>query len=859
MDKINDVIRSGFIISNLLTNRPIEIANPHPGSGGSVNVQLSLEEERTNMELEEERNMEVFVTNTKVVYGKRFVLGKLLGSGAHAEAYSVNDQVTGKTYVLKCTTSSDPINYIGDFNYAEVFRYTAIGSSGLIKYHGTTLTGDKCGVILMEYCEGGDLNRYLPRKSSAKDASVVPGPGNTVRQEAAKIVNENFINLLYAVALLERRGYQNLDIKPDNIFLRKNSKDGSLVCCIGDFGLMVNLDIAKVGGGTEKYCPPEVVAIRSSSLEGRDSYALALTMLCVLHGKCAEVVYDADVHNNTIEEALEIASAHGANPIIAEILRTMCAFNVKERLGASRVVEFLKSRENRERKKREEKSPTNSEPTILKPTNLSSIEQKLKDIIDNADEGLYNAMMEFRRAREVEEREEIEKEKKEREETTKELAEIIVGAKLGPLFSSENREGTLVLKDVEPVGGKKNGRFSNYRVFSEAMNKHLLVKLLEGDCKRYRETSNSFTTLISIFGVGGTKNNSGIITVVVMEFCRWGKLWLNPSADVTTTKMTIAHNFLQLLEAYGKIKFMPSKDDFFIRDDYSAGILERSRETKQSIAPEKGVVAVPNAAVVAPSAAVVVPTVKDFVIIFLELLGSDKVPSLNTVLSIEDISLPLYLGDNIRPFLANILYKMWTSSSMGDAIVIAKQIITTYSNAASARKVMQVRCALIPLDTALSKDKLASESELNNLRGEMKSIEESIEKSIDSNKMKPINSNREENEKSLGEQEKEKKQIELKISVLKDRISVLQKQLSAKSRLKNDIWRCDRDKDRMDEVQFCSELETRRLKRREEEKKRKEEEERKRKEEEEKKIREEEERKRKEEEERKRKEEEERI
>ncbi|MDR3078876.1 MAG: protein kinase family protein, partial [Rickettsiales bacterium] len=846
MDKINGLLTSGFIISNLLTNRPIEIANPHLGSGDRADVQLSLEEERMNMLREDERNMEVFVTNAKVVYGKRFVLGKLLGSGTHAKAYSVNDQITGKTYVLKCTNDPNLISYSADFNYAEVFRYTDIGSSGLVKYHGTTLTGGKCGVILMEYCEGGDLSKYL-----SKDDTVVSGPGDAVRQEAAKIVNENFINLLYAVALLERRRYQNLDIKPDNIFLRKNSKNGSLVCCIGDFGLMVSLDISETGGGSTKYWAPEILDGSSSSLEGRDSYALALTILEVLHGKRLGNNIEAYTHNEAIEAALEIASAHGANPIIAEILRTMCAFNVKERLGASRVVEFLESRENRERKKREEKSPTNSEPTILKPTEPRSTGQKLKDIIDNADEGLYNAMMGFRRAREVEEREEIEKEKKEREETAKELATFIVGAKLDHLFSlgKENKGTGLVLKDIEPVGGKKNGRFSNYRVFSEAMNKHLLVKVLEENCNRYEETKDSFAALVNIFGVREititSKSDSKFITVVVMEFCRWGKLLANPNTHMSNSSRIVIRIFLQLLEAYGKIRFVPSKDDFFLRDNCNIGILERSRETKQSIAPEKGVVAVPNAAVVAPSAAVV-PTAKDFVIIFLELLGSDKKLTPDVVLSIKDISLPLYLGKDIRPFLVSILYKIWTSTSMGNAIVIAKQIINAYSSSATAKKAMKDEIAeLEGLKAAKIMDKEAKKKEYEDLTERM--YDNSFTTYENLYNMRD--------------------RVKLEISELEEQIEIRPKQL------KEDVARCQTDEDKMVEVQFCKELIERnekfllerqeekeeRMRKEEEERMKKEEikeEERRRKEEEEKKIREEEERKRKEEEEKRKREEE---
>lgn len=107
--------------------------------------------------------------------------------------------------------------------------------------------------IVMEYCENGDLARYIKRH----------------KQERKYIAEEKIwsvlVQLLQAYRychndMLSQNGHKIIhrDMKPGNVFL---SKDGSIK--LGDFGLCRSLNddsIAATNVGTPLYMPPEILA-----------------------------------------------------------------------------------------------------------------------------------------------------------------------------------------------------------------------------------------------------------------------------------------------------------------------------------------------------------------------------------------------------------------------------------------------------------------------------------------------------------------------------------------------------------------------------------------------------------------------
>lgn len=129
-------------------------------------------------------------------------------------------------------------------------------------------------VIVMEYCDGGDLRGEVKRRTEVTPPNRIP---------EAQIMTW-FVQLTLALNYMHQRHILHRDLKSSNIFLIANASDGHDVK-IGDFGisrvLEGTVDVAATVVGTPYYMSPEVCKAEPYGFKS-DIWALG----CVLYEMC---------------------------------------------------------------------------------------------------------------------------------------------------------------------------------------------------------------------------------------------------------------------------------------------------------------------------------------------------------------------------------------------------------------------------------------------------------------------------------------------------------------------------------------------------------------------------------------------
>jgi serine/threonine protein kinase len=151
----------------------------------------------------------------------------------------------------------------------EIAALTKLQHPGILKIIETSQKGE-APCFVSEYCEGRDLGRADLSKK-----------GLLTRLQLFREVCD-------AVAVAHSAGILHRDLKPQNIFIRK---DGSIA--VGDFGLCIDLNDMKErathtleGVGAERYIAPEVAKGRMEEPQATiDVYSLGKVLYFMLSGK----------------------------------------------------------------------------------------------------------------------------------------------------------------------------------------------------------------------------------------------------------------------------------------------------------------------------------------------------------------------------------------------------------------------------------------------------------------------------------------------------------------------------------------------------------------------------------------------
>ena len=177
---------------------------------------------------------------------REFTVVKELGAGAFGKATLVIDNATRRHMVVKSLKQRlDQITTreaVSEVQSLRMLRHTNV-----VALHDAWVDVDEHLHMLMEYCDGGDLQEYLSRNS--------PLP--------TQLIVSFFAQLLIAMDYLHTKHVLHRDIKCSNILICRST----LTLKIGDFGLSKCMngtdDAAQTRLGTPFYMSPELVASKN--------------------------------------------------------------------------------------------------------------------------------------------------------------------------------------------------------------------------------------------------------------------------------------------------------------------------------------------------------------------------------------------------------------------------------------------------------------------------------------------------------------------------------------------------------------------------------------------------------------------
>ncbi|WP_437717336.1 protein kinase [Sorangium sp. So ce448] len=201
------------------------------------------------------------------VVGERFELLALAGSGGMGEVYRALDRVSGATVALKVVLGAGAhearfdreARFLSELSHPGIVRHVA---------HGRTSSGRS--YLAMEWLEGEDLSRRLPRGRLTVEETLTLG-----------------VKAAEALAEAHAREIVHRDLKPSNLFLVGGQIEQVKIL---DFGIARRLDatpmtLTGVTVGTPAYMAPEQARVGHSALTPRaDVFALGCVLFECLVG-----------------------------------------------------------------------------------------------------------------------------------------------------------------------------------------------------------------------------------------------------------------------------------------------------------------------------------------------------------------------------------------------------------------------------------------------------------------------------------------------------------------------------------------------------------------------------------------------
>jgi eukaryotic-like serine/threonine-protein kinase len=191
----------------------------------------------------------------------------LIGEGGTARVYLASRERDDEPLVVKILRSevtSDPkalARFMEEYAMVERIQSTHVAR---IYDHGTS---EEHAYLVMEFFEGGDLQKRLAGKALAPEESL-----------------RMFRELMMALGDIHEKGILHRDLKPQNLMFRI---DGSLA--IVDFGIAKHIDAIDMTGageilGTPRYMSPEQVQGRALDLR-TDIYSAGVLLYQMLTGR----------------------------------------------------------------------------------------------------------------------------------------------------------------------------------------------------------------------------------------------------------------------------------------------------------------------------------------------------------------------------------------------------------------------------------------------------------------------------------------------------------------------------------------------------------------------------------------------
>jgi serine/threonine-protein kinase len=205
----------------------------------------------------------------------RYVLGELLGAGAMGSVYSAHDSVLGIEVAVKMLHAELVSSRRHVDRFASEARIAArMLSRNAVKVLGLAVASDGSPCIVYERLDGETLGERIVREGGISLADTL----EIVKQTSAALARAHTIGIIHR------------DVKPDNIFLTRDS-EGRMLVKLLDFGIA---EVESDNGtythcemaGTPEYMAPEILLRTHDVDRGADLYALGVVVFECLTGTC---------------------------------------------------------------------------------------------------------------------------------------------------------------------------------------------------------------------------------------------------------------------------------------------------------------------------------------------------------------------------------------------------------------------------------------------------------------------------------------------------------------------------------------------------------------------------------------------
>jgi serine/threonine protein kinase len=223
--------------------------------------------------------MQTWTPNTELQNGQ-YIIKKVIGGGGFGETYLAEDTGLSRLVVIKTLNREqqekpDFADRQGKFK-EEGISLARCNHPHIVKVYSTFLA-DGLHAIVMEHIDGDDLEVYVE--------SYTADNGYLSEAEALGYIDQ----IGQALECVHEQGLLHRDVKPNNILLRRKTKEAVLI----DFGLAREFQPGKIrsmtASKTEGYAPVEQYEERKKIELGHlkpgyytDVYALAATLYTLL-------------------------------------------------------------------------------------------------------------------------------------------------------------------------------------------------------------------------------------------------------------------------------------------------------------------------------------------------------------------------------------------------------------------------------------------------------------------------------------------------------------------------------------------------------------------------------------------------
>jgi NIMA (never in mitosis gene a)-related kinase len=190
-------------------------------------------------------------------FDEKYELKGEIGHGGFGCVYKVIERTTSGTFAAKYLENTAS-------NREEIHLQASINDDHIIKVH-EIIESETVLVMVMEYCEGGNLLEWIKRNRR-----------HDLLNE--KVIMQMLMEICEAVDICHHQKIIHRDLKPENVLLdaRRNVK-------IGDFGVARRLNrssIAKTFCGTPPYMAPELFLSYFSNPSGFGTKSLGYDNKC---------------------------------------------------------------------------------------------------------------------------------------------------------------------------------------------------------------------------------------------------------------------------------------------------------------------------------------------------------------------------------------------------------------------------------------------------------------------------------------------------------------------------------------------------------------------------------------------------